>query len=160
MAENNLKEMLVAKMENFFVENDWKSYEYNEGYSTFEAGVTLKCKLKSTRMYVSCRDNGLSFRFAVNIGTDDSCETQAMEFVTRANNGLTFGGFQMDLERKTIEYVTFIPCDDVPSNGMIDYAIFIGISMWNRYGDELLAVIFGMKNAKDAIEEAERKMRG
>ena len=159
MMGNNLREMLVTKMESFFTENDWRSYEFDERYSVFKAGISLSSKLRSTRMYVICKENGISFSFDVNIGTDDECEVQVMEFVTRANNGLTFGSFQMDLDKNNIQYVLFIPCDDVPSNGLIDRTIGTGVSMLNRYGNELLAVMFGMKNAKDAIEEVERKMR-
>jgi hypothetical protein len=159
MAEVSLKAQLVEKVENYFNENGWNSYEYDERYYAFRAGVSLKCKLKSTRMTVFCRDAGIVFQFPISIGTDDENEIQTMEFITRANYGLTNGGFQMDLDNNHIEYTVFVPCEDEPSMNAISAAIRTGLWMLERYGDELLAVMFGMKNAKDAIEAAERKGR-
>jgi hypothetical protein len=159
MAEVSLKAQLVEKVENYFNENGWNSYEYDERYYAFRAGVTLKCKLKGTRMVVHCVDKGILFKFPVSIGTDDENEIQTMEFITRANYGLTNGGFQMDLDNNHIEYTVFLPCEDEPSMTAISTSIQTGLYMLTNYGDELLAVMFGMKNAKDAIEAAERKGR-
>lgn len=157
MADTNLKAMLAEKVENYFNENGWNNYEFDERYSLFRAGVTLRCKLKSTRMIIICKDAGISVQFPIIIGTDDENEIQIMEFVTRANYGLTNGGFQMDLDKNHIEYTMFLPCEDVPTVAAIDRTIMTGLYMLERYGDELLAVMFGMKNAKDAVEAAERK---
>jgi hypothetical protein len=156
MEEGTLKTLLVEKVENYFTENNW-NYEYDEKYSVFSAGITLHCKLKSTKMLVFCKDNGISVKFPVSIGTDDENEIQVMEFVTRANYGLVYGGFQMDLDNNHIEYTMFLPCEDVPTVSAVDRMITLGVYMLSKYGDELLAVMFGMKNAKDAVEAAERK---
>ena len=158
MEEVSLKELLVEKVENYFNEQNW-NYEYDERYSLFRAGVSLRCKLKSTRMIILCKDRGIKVQFPISIGTDDENEIQVMEFVTRANYGLTNGGFQMDLDNNCIEYSLYLPCEDVPTVTAIDRTVMLGLYMLERYGDELLAVMFGMKNAKDAVEAAERKGR-
>lgn len=157
MAETNLKLMLIEKVENFFNEKGWNSYEYDEARSLFRVAIGLRCKLKSTRMLIRCRDTGITFQFPLSIGTDDENEIQVMEFVTRVNYGLANGSFQMDLENNYIEFAMYLPCEDVPTVGAIDRAISTGLYILERYGDELLAVMFGMKNAKDAVEAAERK---
>lgn len=157
MADVSLKALLVEKVENYFNENDW-NYEYDERYSVFKAGVTLRCKLKSTRMVIICKDNGITAQMPLSIGTDDENEIQVMEFVTRANYGLTYGGFQMNLDDNRIDYTLFLPCEDVPTGAAIERLIGTGIYMLNRYGNELLAVIFGMKSAKDAIDAVERNI--
>lgn len=150
---------LVKKVENYFAENDWH-YEYDEQYSEFEAGITLKCKLKSTRMRVRCLEGGISFNFSLSIGTDDENEQQVMEYITRANFGLNNGGFQLNLDQNYIIYHTYLLCTDIPTSEAIDRNVFTGVQMLERYGNELLAVMFGMKNAKDAIETAEGTARG
>ncbi len=156
MAEAGLRELLVEKVENFFNEDSW-NYEYDEKYSVFTAGITLKSKLKNTKMMVVCKNNGITFRFPLSIGTDEESELQVMEYITRANCGLNYGCFWMNLDENRVEFVTFLPCEDVPTFNAIKQAIMLGLYMLDRYGDELLAVIFGMKNAKDAVEAAERR---
>ncbi len=153
----SIKPLLVEKVESYFNENDWHSVEFDERYSVFQAGVSLHCKLKSTRIRVFCRDNGIKVQFPISIGTDDENEVQVMEFITRANYGMNFGCFQMDLDDNHVEYVMFLPCEDVPTGSAIHSMLMTGLYMLDRYGDELLAVMFGMKNAKDAVEAAEAR---
>lgn len=159
MEETNLKQLLVERVESYFQENDWNNYEFDEGNSVFRAGITLKCKLKSTRMIIIVKERGIVVQLPISIGTDDENEIQVMEFVTRANYGLTNGSFQMNLDRNHIEYTLYLPCEDVPTGEAIHRTIMTGVFMLDRYGDELLAVMFGMKNAKDAIEAAESRGR-
>jgi hypothetical protein len=156
MAEGTLRAVIVEKVENYFNENGWNNYEYDERYCIFKAGVGLHCKLKRTDMRVHCLDVGITFHFPISIGTDDENEIQTMEFITRANYGLRYGGFQMNLDNNSIEYMVFVPCEDEPTMAAINTALRTGLSMLERYGDELLAVMFGMKNAKDAVEAVER----
>lgn len=158
MEKTNLKQGLIEKVESYFNENDYR-YEYDETYSFFRAGIGLNCKLKSTRMLIRCLDTGISYRFPVSINTDDENEIQVMEFVTRANCGLINGSFRMDLDDNTIEYYIFLPCEDVPSFDAIERSIMLGVYMLSQYGDELLTVMFGMKNAKDAVEAVESKAK-
>ena len=159
MAEGSLKEALVAKVESFFAEEDW-GYSFDERINGFKAGISLRSKLRQTDMYIICKDDALRFSFTISVGTDEENEIPVMEFITRANYGLNYGGFQMNLDRNYIEYTLYLPCEDVPSNTMIGRTIFTGINMLNHYGNELLAVMFGMKSAQDAIEEVENKGRG
>ncbi len=153
----SIRPLLVEKVENYFNENDWHGVDFDERYSVFQAGVSLHCKLKSTKIRVFCRDNGIKVQLPISIGTDDENEVQVMEFITRANYGLNYGGFQMDLDDNDIYYVMFLPCEDVPTTAAIHTTLMTGLAMLDRYGDELLAVMFGMKNAKDAVAAAEAR---
>lgn len=157
MEEIGLKELLIQKVENYFNDEEWNHYEFDEQYSVFKANITLKCKLKNTEMFVQCLPTGLLFQFSVCIGTDEENELQVMEFVTRANNGAVLGCFQMDMDNHNLFYAIYIPCEENTSYSMIDHAITQGVYMMNTYGDELLAVMFGMKSARDAIETVESR---
>jgi hypothetical protein len=152
----SLKDEIVKKVESYFTSEEW-NYEFDEGSGAFRAGASIPCKLKNTRLLIICRDNGIMARMSISIGTDDENEIQVMEFITRANHGLTYGSFQMDLDNNAIEYVIYMPCEDVPSESAIHRMITTGIFMLQKYGDALLSVMFGMRNAKDAVEEAERR---
>ena len=82
-----------------------------------------------------------------------------MEFVTRVNSGAVLGSFQMDIDENNILYSIYIPCEENTSYSMIERAVTHGLFMLNEFGDELLAVMFGMKSAKDAIETVESRAR-
>lgn len=156
MEETGLKELLIQKVENYFNDIEWP-YEFDEQYSRFKVLVNLNCKLKITEMFVLCHTNGLMFHFGVRIGTDEENELQVMEFITRANNAAALGCFQMDMDNHDLLYAIFIPCEENTSYSMIESVITHGLYMLNTYGDELLAVMFGMKSAKDAIETVESR---
>lgn len=159
MEETGLKELLIQKVENYFNDNDWSHYEFDEQYSMFRAKINLRCKLKKTEMFVYCRTGGMLFRFTIGIGTDEENKLQVMEFVTRVNSGAVLGSFQMDIDENNILYSIYIPCEENTSYSMIERAITHGLFMLDEYGDELLAVMFGMKSAKDAIETVESRAR-
>lgn len=160
MEETGLKELLIQKVENYFNDNNWNHYEFDEQYSMFSAKINLRCKLKKTEMFVHCRTGGILFSFTISIGTDEENKLQVMEFVTRVNNGAVLGCFQMDVDANNIFYANYIPCEENISYSMIERAINSGLFMLEEYGDELLAVMFGMKSAKDAIETVESKAKG
>lgn len=158
MAEINLKQGLIEKVESNLNKLNC-TYDFDETYSVFSTELPLMCKLKNTHMLIICRDDGVSFRFSVSMNTDDENVIQVMEYVTRVNDTLLDGGFRMDLDRNTIEYSIFLPCEDVPTHNAIERNMSIGLKVLHKYGDELLAVMFGMKNAKDAVEAAEEKSK-
>lgn len=152
MEDTNLKQMLVEKVENYLNNNDHR-YEYDETHSVFRTGgFALKCKLQMSQVMIACRDDGIMFLSSVNTRTDDDTEIQVMEFLTRANYDFLRGRFRMNLDMKTIEFYVFLPCEDVPSYEAIEESFLYGLGAVNQYGDELLAVVHGMKSAKDAYD--------
>lgn len=137
-----------------------KDYKYDERLCCFEKEIILKCKLKSTCMRIIIDDDvGVAFKFPVGITTDDGNVMRTMEFITRANFGQDFGGFRMDTDNNYVEYAVYIRNMDPTTvySTFLD-AMELGARMVERYGDELLEVMFGRKNAKDAVEAAERKV--
>lgn len=157
MEGTSLKDLLIQKVDNYFNDNEWNHYEFDDQYSLYRAGINLRCKLKDTKMHIYCREGGLMFHFPVNIGTDDENAVQVMEFITRVNNSIALGCFQLDLDRHELNFTIYIPCEENTTYAMIDRAIRHGLYMLNEYGNELLAVMFGMKNAKDAVAEVEAR---
>ena len=153
-AEENLKEKLVKQLKSYLDGNQWK-YEYDKDRSAFKMTFSLKSKLKDTGVYVLCKNVGITFLFNIGVKPDEKSARETMEFLTRANYGLVNGAFEMDLSDNEIRYRVFLPCDDVPSADLIDTQFDVGLAMLQRYGDELLAVIFGMKKAAEAVAAAE-----
>ena len=69
------------------------------------------------------------------------------------------GCFEMNLDRKTINFKAVLPCEDVPTYETLTTFFAVGPQALNTFGDGLLEVMFGMKSAKDAFDEARAKMR-
>lgn len=156
MEKGMLQQELVKKVESCFINNDW-SYSYDERYCMFETGFNLQCKLKNAKLTIRCYDNGISVTTYLSIGSDEENQLQTMEFITRANYGLRVGNFQMDLDSNDIVYKAYHICTDVPEESVITQMIGTCNAMLDRYGNELLAVMFGLKNAKDAIAAVEQQ---
>lgn len=154
MATEDLKMKLVEQVETYLNGNDW-NFEYDDSHSVFKMGFSVKNKLKGAKIFIICRETGVSFWFVLNLSGDEATAQEVMEFLTRANYGLVNGAFEMDLDDYEIRYRIYLSCEDVPSTDLLDRQIDTGLYMLKRYGDELLAVLFGMKSAADAIKAAE-----
>lgn len=147
----------IKQVEKFFSDQDW-NYDFEEDRNLFRTGVNLNSKMKSTKIFISVGESGVTVTSVVPMNADEACRTQVMEFITRANYGLRNGNFELDLSDGEIRYKVFHSnVDGVASSDLIKHSIFLSCSMLDRYGDDLLAVMFGMKDPKTAVEEAEAK---
>lgn len=148
---------VIAAIKNFFEVDDWK-YELNEEKGFFQTGVRLKSKVGSVKLYIIVNKTGFSITSELSMRADESCRQNVAEFLTRANYGLRCGNFEMDMDSGAVHYKVFSPTiDGAPSVDAMKYLVYIGLNTVERYGDELLAVFFGMKTPKDAITAAEQK---
>lgn len=154
MEAQEFKNALVQRTEEFLTQEDW-NYEFEEKYLVFIMGISLQSKLKDSKVFLGARDSGLSATFTISIGTDDAAEDQLLEFVARANDGMTWGNFNLDVDRNCVTFHTFLPCFDMPTNEMIRSLLVVGAMTLDRYGDALLSVIFGLSTAKEAIQRVE-----
>lgn len=156
MPETNLKQMLIEKVRSYLDEKGW-AYEYDEAHSFFRAKLNVKCKFGTTNSMILCKDDGIAFIYPINMVIDSNDAIRVMEFITRVNYGYERGHFQLELDYNHIDYCTFLPCDDVPTYDLIHFTLVVGLKRLEMYGDELLAVMLGMKNVRDAIEAANNK---
>jgi hypothetical protein len=78
------------------------------------------------------------------------------EFITRANYGLLNGNFEMDFRDGEIRYKTFVNCDETdPGTQTIKDSIYIPAAMFNRYGEGIVSVLFGIKDPEQAVKDCE-----
>ncbi|MBO5045712.1 MAG: YbjN domain-containing protein [Clostridia bacterium] len=138
--------------------NDWK-YAWEEEYNRFRMGMTLDCKLKSCTLYVCLKEDFFTVYGTINIGADKDCRTQIMEAITRINYGLRWGNFELDLSDGEIRYKVLVDCGDdndcMPSPSVIKRALLFPAQSIQKYGDALLAVMYGLKSAEQAVKDAE-----
>ena len=78
------------------------------------------------------------------------------EFLCRANYGLANGNFELDFRDGEIRYKCFVNCDEtVPGKETIKDSIYVPARMFTRYSEGILAVLFNMKSAEQAVKDCE-----
>lgn len=79
------------------------------------------------------------------------------EAVTRANYGLTIGGFEMDMRDGELNYKVSVPIDEAMlSHSQLRHCMVASLSTINRYMPAYFQIIFNGVPAEDAIEACER----
>ena len=151
---------LIDQVRDYLDENDW-NYEYMDMKNAILTGVNLKCKLQSTRMYFVFNDNGFTLYANISMKADEATRVMAMEFITRANYGTRIGNFELDMNDGEIRYKVYLSTrdEDRLSKEQIEEAIYVAVSMLNRYGDGLVKVLMGFANsAKEEIDNIENNL--
>ena len=154
------KTELIDQVRDYLDQNDW-NYEYLDMRSAILTGVNLKCKLQATKLYFLFNDNGFTLYANVSMKADEATRMMAMEFITRANYGTRIGNFELDADDGEIRYKVYVSTRDAESLNMelVEEAIYIVVSMLNRYGDGLMKVLMGFADsAKDEIAAIENNL--
>lgn len=145
-------------VEDFLTSDEWH-YRYNEENETIVAGVNIKSKLKETELRIRIGDHRYIVYAYINIAADEDCRERVAEYIARANYGLTWGNFELDMRDGEIRYKYPVDfgddCDTIPSDSIIARSIYIPCEMMQKYGDGLIAVMYDIKTPEEAIKEAE-----
>ena len=145
-------------IERFLTADDWR-YTVNEEKELIRMGVNINSKLKETTLIIDLRDEFYIVYATINVEADDECREAGAEFLTRANYGMRWGNFELDMNDGEIRYKVLVDCGDdcdcLPTNSVIKNSIYIPAQMMQKYGNALLAVMYGFKTPKEAVEEAE-----
>lgn len=140
-------------------------YDYDDSEKKFSAKFNLgktklgsmdvKIRVRPTSSDPSCARLIIAHTY-VSLKADDDCMAQVAEYLTRANYGLNIGNFELDFRDGEIRYKVALNClDALPGPDAIDDLCAVPSSMYNRYGNGLLAVAMGMMTAEEAIKKAE-----
>lgn len=87
---------------------------------------------------------------------DSERRPKVVEFITRANFGMTFGNFEMDYETGLIRFKTSIDYTRSQLRALqVKNAILGAMEGVEVYADQLLSVVEGKKSPKKAILDAE-----
>lgn len=145
-------------IERFLVQDDWK-YTVNEEKEYIKMGINLNSKLKECSLLIDLRDDFYISYATINVEADEECRANVAEFLTRANYGMRWGNFELDMNDGEIRYKILVDCGDdcdcLPSPSVIKNSIYIPAQMMQKYGNGLLAVMYGFKTPAEAIKEIE-----
>lgn len=156
--KNKYSTDIANKIKEFLTEDDWH-YSFNEDNGLFRFGLSLRGKIKKVNYVVKVKEDSYIVYAISPVGADeeDAKMMSAMtEFLCRANYGLRNGNFEMDMADGEIRFKSFVDCEGIiPSRDMVENSIYCPASMFDRYGNGIVDVIFGGVSAKDAINKCE-----
>lgn len=147
---------IAALIKKFLDEDQW-GYEFREDIGRFTGGINVKGKISSVRFSLMVKKNHLQAYIILPIRVEEKYRPVVAEYLTRANYGLIFGAFEMDFEDGEIRYRITVSESELKYDlqQAMWCALILPCRMVDRYGDGLLAVMFGMSSPEDAIAEAE-----
>ena len=131
-------------------------FDYNAEKSYFRLGMNLKSKLKSCEVIIRIREDSFTVYAISPISADDNTKSAVAEYLTRANYGLKVGNFEMDYSDGEVRYKCHQECGSAaPAQDVVETVVDLSFLMMQRYGDGLLAVIFGVATPEVACQQAE-----
>lgn len=115
-------------------------------------------KLGSVDIRIRFLADGYISHATAKINADEASRDKVAEYLMRANYGLRMGNFEMDFRDGEIRFKSFCRSGDtVLNDDQITDSFILPIVQFDTYGDNLLAVLFGMKEPDEAIKDAESK---
>ena len=102
-------------------------------------------------------DDSFSFYTIVDLHVDEASCLAVAEFITRANYDLRAGCFEMDFSDGEVRYRTHHHVGEDTTSltaDQIRHAIYVNVSMVERYGNALMAVMMGFQTPEEAIAQA------
>ena len=150
------KEAMIDAVRDFLDADDWH-YEYDAEHAFIRAGVTLKCKLKSARMFIRFRNTDYNVYMVAPISADPENLGEVLRFTAQANYGLASGNFEVDVEDGEIRYKSYVDCDGLEAlpKVLFDDGINACWAMMERYGNGFAALAMGFSDADTEIKKAE-----
>lgn len=154
---DTLKEIREA-VENFFERDKVKHSDFDEN-NVAQAIYNIDAKFgHSTIIFHAYRDK-LVLHMMIPLNASEEDRAKVGEFLHRANYGLKVGCFDFDFDDGEISYRISIYCGtedfSPPTYEQISFAVIVGLMMVEKYGDNLVKVMFGLVEPEDAVAAAE-----
>lgn len=159
MTKNNYSKEIADAIRNFLDEDDWK-YSFDEQLGMFRFGLNLGGKLKNVNYIIDVKeDEYVSYAISpVGVDQNDRERMAVMtEFICRANYGLKNGNFELDVRDGELRYKSYVDCDGIiPTEDMIRHSITCPGTMFKRYSEGIVGIIFNDESAEGAINRCEK----
>lgn len=160
MSANNYSADVACAIKDFLESDDWHfNFDEENGMFTFNLSISGKCKMLN--YYIRVSTDGYVVYVVSPIGADSEDKkimSEMSDFICRANYGLRRGNFELDMEDGEIRYKIFVDCDGedyVPAYEIIKNSIHCPASMFQKYSEGMMSVLFCNMKAKDAVEMCE-----
>lgn len=127
------------------------TFTYREEGDSFFAEFDLSCAFPSCTVWLIAYDDGVQIEADYDVEADPARLDELALFLMRCNSSMRIGGFYIDYDERIVGYTTFIYSDVLPpTQDALDFNMAIGLTMLERYGDQVKAVLLDGMTAEDA----------
>lgn len=149
------RDELFAIAEQYCQSQNWH-YDTQKDKYLISFGMNLRCKLKSTKVWIEVKDTSIVVYSICPLNADPEDRAKVAEFITRANYGLLVGNFEMDYRDGEVRYKAVLSSKSVlPCMDDVERVVDVGFLMMDRYGNGLAKIIMGFGNPEELIKECE-----
>lgn len=149
---SSLNEIKKA-IETYLRDDDWH-YTLDKESNVIRCGVNLNNRLQECKIIIDIRDDKYLVYGLINLNCDEAHKNEMAKLIAMINYGLIFGNFELDYSDGEVRYKTATNCkNSIPSNEIIEDSIMIPAFMFNRFGDAIIEVMFGIKDAQEAFDD-------
>lgn len=139
-----------------YLDGQGYNYDFDREKGIIRLNFSINSSLNRVKCIVDLHDSCFITYGGIDLSAQEDKRKEVAEYLTRANYGLRFGNFELDMRDGEIRYKCAVDCENcMPSNEIIERSLDIPVVMYQRYGDNLLKVMFGMTSAEEAIRLAE-----
>lgn len=141
----------------YFKEKNF-DFDFDADKGIITTAFPTDSKIGQIDMRIRFFNDGYISHSTARIHADEASREKAAEYLTRANYGLRMGNFELDFRDGEIRFKSFCRSGDIELNDeQITDSFILPIVQFDTYGDNLLAVLFGMKEPEQALKDAESK---
>ena len=131
---------------------------FDSDSGSFYITLPLETRLKQLDMEIRVGVSTLISEVRIPLSCESGAIRSVMEFVTRLNAALDFGGFVLDADSGDVSFRFGQDCAGVrPSYDMIDHLVSLPMIILGTYLDALISVMLGYEDAKKALQDAALK---
>lgn len=135
-------------------------YNFDEDRGVFNLLMGVGGKAKTLIYHIIVDEHNFVTNARYPLGPsseDDECMNTMARFLTRANNGLRNGNFELCLNDGDISFKSFCCCRGLiaPSDEMVAESIQCPAAMFDKYETGILGILFNNMSDKEAAERCE-----
>lgn len=147
------KDILMRKTIEYLDSQGWR-YSRDDYKITFSLGINSK--LSRCHMVIIVSDKGIYAQATCPINASKDVYNTVVEYITRANYGMSFGCFAFDYRDGEVSFRDYlVAMEGVPSIKDIERTVDIPFMMMDQYGDGLVKSLMGFGDPERDVEEAE-----
>lgn len=147
------KDILMRKTIEYLDSQGWR-YSRNDNRITFS--LSISGKISRCDMEIQVIDSGIYACGTCPLNASKDVYNTVVEYITRANYGMTLGCFEFDYRDGEISFRDFLVAKEgVPSITDIERVVDTPFVMMRKYGDGLVKSLMGFGDPERDIEDAE-----
>lgn len=155
MASASYSNAVAASLLDYFNEYGF-SFDFDKDNGILTTTFPTRSKIGTLDFRIRFLSNGYVSYATARIRADEDSRAKAAEYLSYANYALPFGNFEFNFLDGEIRFKVSCRSGDAALNeDQLTDAFLLSVTQFEIYGDDLLAVLFGFKEPKQAVKDAE-----